>query len=81
MVIALLVHWSDRLVIPISIVASKSTFSAGGRVIDKYHSKLNEESIEALICGGNWLRSKYLVEKKEKEREIEEDQKEIYLKN
>ncbi|KAL5124043.1 Zinc finger BED domain-containing protein DAYSLEEPER [Glycine soja] len=39
----------DILAIPISTVALESTFSVGGRVVDEYHSKLNEESIEALI--------------------------------
>ncbi|XP_058776722.1 zinc finger BED domain-containing protein RICESLEEPER 2-like [Vicia villosa] len=55
---------ADVLAIPISTVASESTFSAGGRVIDEYRSKLNEESIEALICGGDWFRHKYNIKKK-----------------
>ncbi|XP_057458219.1 zinc finger BED domain-containing protein RICESLEEPER 1-like [Lotus japonicus] len=57
---------ADILAIPISTVASESTFSAGGRVIDEYHSKLNDESIEALIYGGDWLRHKYNLMKKAK---------------
>ena len=57
---------ADILAIPISTVASESTFSAGGRVIDEYRSKLNEDSIEALICGGDWLRNKYGLKKKPK---------------
>ena len=57
---------ADILVIPISTVASKSTFSAGGRVIDEFRSRLNEESIEAFICGGDWLRHKYNLKKKSK---------------
>lgn len=56
----------DILAIPISTVASESTFSAGGRVIDEYRSKLNEESIEALICGGDWLRHNYNLKKNSK---------------
>ncbi|XP_073222397.1 zinc finger BED domain-containing protein RICESLEEPER 2-like [Cicer arietinum] len=57
---------ADVLAIPISTVASESTFSAGGRVIDEFRSKLNEESVEALICGGDWFRHKYNVKKKSK---------------
>ena len=54
----------DILAIPISTVASESTFSAGGRIIDEYYSRLNAQSIEALICGGDWLRNKYGLKKK-----------------
>ncbi|KAL5176979.1 Zinc finger BED domain-containing protein RICESLEEPER 2 [Glycine soja] len=54
----------DTLAIPISIVTSEFIFSAGGRVIDEFCSKLNEESVEALICGGDWFRHKYNVKKK-----------------
>ncbi|KAF1870569.1 hypothetical protein Lal_00025769 [Lupinus albus] len=57
---------TNILAIPISTVTSKSTFSAEGRVINEYSSKLNGESTEALICGGDWLRSKYLVNKKKR---------------
>ncbi|XP_016185598.1 zinc finger BED domain-containing protein RICESLEEPER 2-like [Arachis ipaensis] len=55
---------ADILAIPVSTVASESSFSAGGRVIDEYRSRLNQESIEALICGGDWLRNKYGLKKK-----------------
>lgn len=57
---------ADILAIPISTVASESTFSAGGRVIDEFRSKLNGESVESLICGGDWLRHKYDLHKKPK---------------
>ena len=57
---------ADILAIPISTVASESTFSAGGRVIDEFRSRLNEESIAALICDGDWLRNKYNLKKMQK---------------
>jgi len=57
---------ADILAIPISIVASESTFSAEGRVIDEFCSRLNEESVEALICGGDWFCHKYGVKNKSK---------------
>ena len=57
---------ADILVIPISTVASESTFSAGDRVVDEFRSRLNEESVEALICGGDCFRHKYGVKNKSK---------------
>jgi hAT family C-terminal dimerisation region len=39
------------------MVASESTFSAGGRVLDDYRSSLTKEMVEMLICSGAWIRS------------------------
>ncbi|XP_057734874.1 zinc finger BED domain-containing protein RICESLEEPER 3-like [Arachis stenosperma] len=57
---------ADILAIPVSTVASESSFGARGRVIDEYRSRLNQESIETLICGGDWLWNKYDLKKKPK---------------
>ncbi|MFS7970559.1 putative HAT dimerization domain, ribonuclease H-like superfamily [Helianthus anomalus] len=57
----------DILAVPISTVASESTFSAGGRVIDSYRSTLAPNTVEMLICGGDWIRQLYGVKKKIKE--------------
>lgn len=45
----------DILVIPISTVASESTFSMGGRVISPHHSKLHAKTVEAPMCLLNWI--------------------------
>ncbi|KAJ4963202.1 hypothetical protein NE237_023141 [Protea cynaroides] len=45
----------DVLSILVSIVASESAFSAGGRVIDKYHNKLLPSNAEALTCLRDWM--------------------------
>ncbi|KAM0060533.1 putative transcription factor/ chromatin remodeling BED-type(Zn) family [Helianthus debilis subsp. tardiflorus] len=61
----------DILAVPISTVASESTFSAGGRVIDPYRSTLAPTTVEMLICGGDWIRQIYGVKKKFKETPLE----------
>jgi hypothetical protein len=43
----------DVMAIQVSTVAS--TFSAGGRVIDPYRSRLDPEIVEALICIKDWI--------------------------
>ena len=45
----------DILSILISTVASKSTFSVGGRVNDQFRSALKPDVVETLICSKDWL--------------------------
>jgi hypothetical protein len=45
----------DVLAIQASTVASESAFSAGGRVIDPFRSRLEPEMVEALICAKDWV--------------------------
>ena len=49
----------DILSIPITTVASESTFSAGGRVIDKKRASMKRETVEVLLCGGDWVKEAY----------------------
>ncbi|KAL8116058.1 hypothetical protein AgCh_022519 [Apium graveolens] len=62
---------SDILSIHISTVASKSTFSAGSRVIEPHRSCLKPETVEVLLCGADWVRELYGL-KKSKEDEDKE---------
>jgi hypothetical protein len=45
----------DLMSVQVSTVASKSAFSAGGRVIDPYRNRLDPEVVEALICTKDWI--------------------------
>ncbi|KAM3303637.1 hypothetical protein P3S67_014667 [Capsicum chacoense] len=47
----------DVLSIPVSTVASESTFSTGGRILDSYRSSFSAKMVEALICTQQWIRS------------------------
>ncbi|CAH1447689.1 unnamed protein product [Lactuca virosa] len=60
----------DVLAIPISIVASEATFSVGGRVIDPYRASLGSNTVQMLICVGDWIRQVHGVKKKLKKEEF-----------
>ncbi|CAN1222014.1 Putative AC transposase [Linum grandiflorum] len=47
----------DILAVPVTSVASESTFSSGGRLIDPHRSRLHESTMEALMCTRTWLQS------------------------
>ena len=43
------------MAIPMTTVASKSAFSTSGRLLSQHHSRLHHDTLEALMCGQNWL--------------------------
>ena len=47
------------LTIPISSIASESTFSTGGKILDDYRSSLASKIGDALVCTENWIRSRH----------------------
>ncbi|XP_071912349.1 zinc finger BED domain-containing protein RICESLEEPER 2-like [Coffea arabica] len=46
---------SDVLAIPITIVASESTFSSSGRIIDDRRASMSIETVQMLLCGNDWI--------------------------
>ena len=42
---------------------AKSSFSAGGRVIDPYRASLSTKTVQMLLCGLDWVRAIHGVKK------------------
>ena len=47
----------DVLVVPISTVASESTFSPEGCIVDPFRSSLSSLMVQNLVCAQNWLQA------------------------
>ncbi|KAJ0491919.1 putative transcription factor/ chromatin remodeling BED-type(Zn) family [Helianthus annuus] len=45
----------DVLAIPITTVASESSFSTSGRLVSPHRSRLHPSTLEALMCAQSWL--------------------------
>jgi hypothetical protein len=52
------------LVVPISIVASKSFFSVGGRIIEPRKASLSTDIVQMLLCGSDWVKALRGIKKK-----------------
>lgn len=65
------------LTIPASSVSSESTFSTGGRILDDYRSSLKPYMVEALVCGGSYIKGAHKdlnvldVEEDDEEEDVE----------
>lgn len=47
----------DVLGVSLSIVTPDMAFKSGGRVLDQYRSSLSAETVQALVCTQDWLRT------------------------
>ncbi|KAG8496787.1 hypothetical protein CXB51_007974 [Gossypium anomalum] len=64
----------DLLAIPISTVASESTFSMGKKVITPLRSSLKPKTVQAVVCLDDWMRAKgFSTEISSKNNDDDED--------
>ncbi|KAL8458689.1 hypothetical protein ACS0TY_036262 [Phlomoides rotata] len=61
---------SDILSISVFTVASESTFSAGGRVIDDLRASMTVETVQMLLCGNDWIHNVYGIKTRPRVSEI-----------
>ncbi|XP_059429199.1 zinc finger BED domain-containing protein RICESLEEPER 2-like [Corylus avellana] len=54
----------DVLAASISTVASESSFSVSGRVIEPHRASLSTDTIQMLLCGLDWVRAVHGIKKK-----------------
>ncbi|XP_026396632.1 zinc finger BED domain-containing protein RICESLEEPER 2-like [Papaver somniferum] len=69
----------DILVIPVSIVASESAFSTGGRFVSIQRNRLHPKTLEALMCTQDWLWDKMEGELKSERGTFWEDNEEDHV--
>ncbi|CAN1293548.1 Putative AC transposase [Linum perenne] len=53
----------DLLVVPVTSVASESSFSAGGRLLDPHRSKLHSTTVESILCTKSWVHDELKIGK------------------
>ncbi|KAK2661138.1 hypothetical protein Ddye_007671 [Dipteronia dyeriana] len=52
----------DILSILVSTLAFESAFNIGGRVLDRFHSLLKPDVMEAIVCTGDWMQGENVSE-------------------
>jgi hypothetical protein len=52
------------LAIPISTVASKSSFNVSSKVTEPHRASLSTDIVQMLLCGSDWVRELYGIKKK-----------------
>ena len=68
----------DVLVVPVSIVASESTFSTGGCIVDPFRSSLSPLMVQNLVCAQNWIQATVPISYRQSRDEVEALEEEFH---
>ena len=67
----------DVLAVPVSIVASESAFSIGGRIVDPFRSALSSLMVQNLVCSKNWLQATVSISHRQSRDDVEALEEEL----
>ena len=68
----------DVLAILVSTVASESTFSTEGRIVDPFRSYLSPHMVQKLLCAHNWLQATVPISHRQSRDEVEALEEEFH---
>ncbi|CAN1339415.1 Putative AC transposase [Linum perenne] len=54
----------DLLTVPVTSVASESSFSIGGRLLDPHRSTLHSTTVESILCTKSWVHDELKIDSK-----------------
>ena len=67
----------DVLAVPVSTVASESTFSTRGRIVDPFWSSLSPLMVQNLVCSQNWLQPTVPISHRQSRDDVEALEEEL----
>ena len=68
----------DVLAVPVFTIASESTFSTGGRIVDPFRNSLSPLMVQNLVCAKIWLQATIPISYCQSKDEVEALEEEFH---